>query len=442
LVRLLTRTAQSSIRRISGSRAVQKGCYRFLKNDKVTEDALIRELCERSTTLSAQRHVLCIQDTTEMNLSTHKHRLMDNSGLGRLDSKHPQLGFKMHSTLMMDASTHDVLGFSDVHLWHRPLDMANRRERKIDSLPVEEKESSKWINAASKSKYLLKEATAITFIEDREGDFYSQLSTIAGDNVHYIIRSRINRKTSTEFKAWDALALQPSVGSITIELGTDRRKKRTRKTVTLQVRYASITIPRTSIKNAANYPRQISLNIVEAYEEGQLKGINWKLLTTHSISCFEDAARIVEWYSLRWTVEQVHRLLKKKGFGLEDSELENGWAIRKLCILMLSALLRILQMNLAYNEPEGGQPIEEVFTADEVECLKIINPKLEGKTNKLHNNNDPTRAKWATWIIARLGGWTGYTSQGPPGVIILKRGLDRFAAIYFGWQLPRDVGTR
>ncbi len=141
-------------------------------------------------------------------------------------------------------------------------------------------------------------------------------------------------------------------------------------------------------------------------------------------------------------IEQVHRLLKKQGFGLEDSELESGWAIRRLCILMLSALLRIIQMNMAYNEPEGGQPIEEVFSAEEIACLKDINRRIQGKTEKLSNHNDPGRLKWATWIIARLGGWTGYASQGPPGIIILKRGLDQFSAIYFGWQIAKDVGTR
>lgn len=408
----------------------------------MSEVALIQELCERSAPLCIDRHVLCIQDTTEFNLSSHLHRIKAGSGLGRLDSSHPQLGFKMHSTLMLDARTSDVLGFSDVQLWDRPADMPNRRERKIDFLPVEDKESYKWIEAATNSKKLLEEADEITFIEDREGDFYSQLSTIAGGNVHYIIRSRFNRKTNGDHHAWDTLALQPPVGRIEITLSTDRRKHRSKKTVTLQLRFAPITIPRTELKNKASYPAHTSLNIVEAYEEGNPKGINWKLLTTHSINCFEDAAQIVEWYSLRWTIEQVHRLLKKKGFCLEDSELESGWAIRKLCILMLSALLRILQMNLAYNEPEGGQPIEEVFTSEEVDCLKIINRKLQGATEKLCNSNDETRLKWATWIIARLGGWTGYTSQGPPGVIILKRGLDKFAAIFFGWQLPRDVCTR
>lgn len=35
-----------------------------------------------------------------------------------------------------------------------------------------------------------------------------------------------------------------------------------------------------------------------------------------------------------------------------------------------------------------------------------------------------------------------YKSQGTLGIIVLKRGLDKFYDIYYGWQFARDVGTR
>ena len=408
----------------------------------MTEESLIKELCDRSSSLCTQRHVLCIQDTTEMNYHSHRNRIKENSGLGRLDTPQVALGFKMHSTLLVDAIEGNLLGFSDIHLWHRPLEMPDRKKREYTKLPIEEKESYKWISAANNSKQRLADAAMVTFVEDREGDIYEQLSTIYGGNIHYVIRSKSNRKTIEEQRAWEKLAKQPSLGSFTIELPTDYRKNRTRQKVNLKIRYTSITIPRGHhIKNGPAYPKETSVNIVEAYEENN-DGINWKLLTTHSINGFEDAYKIVHWYSERWLIEQIHRLLKHKGFQIEDSELESGWAIRKLCIIMLNALLRIIQMNLAYNEPEGGQPLEEVFNEEEIQCMQHINKKLQGKTLKLQNHNNPEKLKWATWVIARLGGWKGYESQGPPGIIVLKRGLDKFAAIFYGWELAIDVGTR
>lgn len=408
----------------------------------MTEQSLIDELCERSSMHCGQRHLLCIQDTTEMNFYSQKYRIKEDSGLGRLDGGKPNLGFKMHSTLMIDAYSSDILGFSNIQLWHRPLDMPDRKERNYQSLPIEDKESYKWITAVNKSKALLKDAATLTFIEDREGDIYEQLSSIATDNVHYIIRSKSNRNTTEGIKTWDLLNQQPHIGSYTIKLPTDHRKGRKKAEITLKVRFAKVNITKGShTKNGNLYPKSVALNAIEAYE-GTSKGISWKLLTTHDVKDFSDAYQIIEWYAQRWMIEQVHRLLKRKGFQIEDSELETGWAIRKLCILMLSALLRVFQMNLAYSEPEGGQPIEEVFSEEEIDCLNLLNEKLQGSTSKQKNNNDVAKLKWATWIIARLGGWKGYYSQGPPGIILLKRGLDKFSNIFFGWKLAKDVGTR
>ena len=107
---------------------------------------------------------------------------------------------------------------------------------------------------------------------------------------------------------------------------------------------------------------------------------------------------------------------------------------------MLSSILKIIQMKLAYDSEEEGQNIEEVFTQPEQECLNELNRKLEGKTDKLKNPFSPNQLKWATWIVGRLGGWKGYTSQRTLGLITLKTGLDKFYLIYEGWTLAKDVG--
>ncbi|MEJ7692230.1 MAG: hypothetical protein WKF69_04395, partial [Daejeonella sp.] len=92
-------------------------------------------------------------------------------------------------------------------------------------------------------------------------------------------------------------------------------------------------------------------------------------------------------------------------------------------------------------DPEEGQPIEEVFTSSEIEVLAHLNKKFQGKTAKSQNNNDPKKTKGVTWVIGRLGKWKGYNSQGPPGVICLKNGLDRFTNIMEGVGLAKDMYT-
>jgi hypothetical protein len=83
-----------------------------------------------------------------------------------------------------------------------------------------------------------------------------------------------------------------------------------------------------------------------------------------------------------------------------------------------------------------------VFSPEEVECKEDLLPKFEGKTGKQKNPHPRNNPAWATWMIARLGGWKGYASQRPPGVITLHDGWTRFHSIFLGWKVGRDVYKR
>jgi hypothetical protein len=106
-------------------------------------------------------------------------------------------------------------------------------------------------------------------------------------------------------------------------------------------------------------------------------------------------------------------------------------------MLAMMATLRILQMMLAY-EDENEQPIDEVFDKDQQQCLTMLNKQLEGETDKLKNPAKMNTLKWATCIIARLGGWKGYTSQRKPGPIVLQKGLAKFYHMYEGWTIHHN----
>jgi hypothetical protein len=64
---------------------------------------------------------------------------------------------------------------------------------------------------------------------------------------------------------------------------------------------------------------------------------------------------------------------------------------------------------------------------------------LEGKTAKQKNPHPPGSLAYATWVCARLGGWTGY--YGKPGPIVVLQGLLRFNVMREGWALARGGQT-
>ena len=435
----------SSIRQCFSDRASQKGCYRFLNNDKVSEKILIEEMVQRCSLLADQRHLIVIQDTSSFNLNTHYYRLKKDSGIGPIEDNF-NLGFFMHASLVMDAFTENMLGFSDVQLWHRIYDDAQRRN-KTKYFPIEQKESFKWIASCERTKEKFAEAQSITFVEDRDGDIYEQFARVYDNKTHLVIRSRKDRRLTEGTKLYATLNNEKVCGNYQVKITADPRNKKANRTALLHVRYKKAVLKKPDYCLNKSISSSMELNAVEAEEQGYngRDKIHWRLLTTHTVNGFEDAMNIIECYRKRWYIEQMFRLLKKQGFEMEASQLESGWAIRKLAELALNATLRILKLVYA-TEDENAQPIDEVFTKQEQKCLLQINKQQEGKTTKLSNPYKQQSLMWAKWIIARLGGWKGYKSQRNPGPITLKRGMDNFIQIFNGWclalKLYEDVGTQ
>jgi transposase len=84
-------------------------------------------------------------------------------------------------------------------------------------------------------------------------------------------------------------------------------------------------------------PQNIKLTIIEAKEiNTDVKNpICWRLLTTINVENLETALNCITWYTCRWVIEEVFRILKKEGFNIEESELTYAKSIRKLSLLMM-----------------------------------------------------------------------------------------------------------
>lgn len=403
------------------------------------ETDLISGICQETSKKVTGGHVLAIQDTTEFNFAWNRNRKKADSGLGRCRHQY-SLGFMLHPTLAINADTDEVYGFSHIHIWHREAGNGTKHTRDYHNQPVEEKESNKWTKSSLGSINTLKGAGQITIVEDREGDIYQQFCDVPNQHVHLLVRNSQDRRLDNGNTLRKHLAKLPSQGTYKIEIIQTVSSKQGKRKIELAVKFDKVTLIRPKILKG-NFPETIQINIIQAQEINPPSGqspVNWRLMTTHQIGSMKDATTVINWYSKRWYIEQVFRLLKRKGFQIGSSELESGWAIRKLTVLSMKSALTILQLRLS-QQSNNKVRATQVFSKLQIACLKGLNKQFQGNTNKQLNPHTSSSLAWATWIIARLGGWKGYESQRPPGLITLKYGLEKFDTMYQGLIMFKNV---
>ena len=122
---------------------------------------------------------------------------------------------------------------------------------------------------------------------------------------------------------------------------------RAARKATLSLRFGEVTILRPDGKDMKHLPKTVTLRLVEAVERDPPAGvepIHWRLLTTHAVDDVAMAWQIVDWYRLRWIIEQLFRLMKSDGLRLEDSQLETADALMKLTAIAARAACVILQL--------------------------------------------------------------------------------------------------
>ena len=351
------------ISQIAQNWAEQMGFYRFINNDRVTVDTLKQGLTRQCAQRVQGGHKLLIQDTSQFNYQHQASHIKDDSGLGVIGDG-VSLDFFLHPSLIIDADKEHCLGFSNIITWQRPPDQPDKHQRNYKAVAIEEKESYRWIESVEASREVLAGAARVTVIADREGDIYDLFDQVPEEKTDLLIRSRADRRL-VGGKLFEMLSEQPLAGTYSFKLRGDLRKGRTGRQAKIEIRFRAVELlrPSTARKTSAE---TILLYAIEARESPETvpeteKPILWRLLTTHRVESFSKALECLYWYTLRWYIEQVFRLLKKKGLNVESSELETGSSLVKLCLLSLGAVLDVMRLLLA-REGASDQPVGDVFT--------------------------------------------------------------------------------
>lgn len=421
---------QGSVPQACRSRSKTKAAYRFFENPETTMDKVLQSHYESTLQRVAQEElVLAVQDTTALDYSTHPA----TERLGPIAFKaNGRIGLLVHDTMAFSVEG-IPLGLVDVQCWARDFDDIGKKKRR-HQLPIEQKESHKWLVSFDKLSQAQKRCanTTLVSVGDREADIYELFELALRDPCapKLLVRAFQNRVLAGEQgHLWPKLAQQPISGIQ--EVSVPRRGKRPARIARLQVRFARLSLKPPGDK--AHLP-QLPIWAVYAKEVDHGAGvepIEWMLLTTAEVATLEQALEKMQWYTKRWGIEVYHRTLKS-GCKIEERQLGHADRIEACLAIDLVVAWRILHLTKLGRE------------VPDVPC-SVFFEEAQWKALVAYINRDPIAPKQppslreATRMLASLGGFLGRQCDGEPGTKSLWIGLQRLDDLTAMWMVMNDL---
>jgi Transposase DNA-binding len=311
--------------------ASTKAAYRFFSNDRVDEKEILSGHFQstRDRFSATDGLVLVLHDTTAFSFQRDAPDEIGatfkvNSGrdkAGRL-RQHTVCGILMHSSLIV--TTEGLpLGLCAVKFWTRKqFKGTNALKKTINPtrVPIEEKESMRWIDNIRQATALLQAPERCIHIGDRESDIYELFCAAQEVHTHSLVRTCVDRLAGDGTHS-DEMSHVEVQGSHRVEV---RDKNGDIAEALLELRYSRIRLL-PPIGKQDRYP-ELTLTVIYAQENGTPEGrepINWKLITDLPINSNEEAIEKLHWYASRWKIETFHKILKS-GCKAEESKLRTA----------------------------------------------------------------------------------------------------------------------
>lgn len=394
-----------------------KASYRLFANKKTSAEKILGVHQVRTKErMAGQRVVLVAQDTSYLDYSHHPSK----EGMGPIGTEQQTLsGLVMHSSLAMTPAGLP-LGILSQQLWAReksakPLTPAERKK-----VPIEEKESIKWLNTIDESDKFIPEGTQCVYVGDREADIFELFQHPRRHLSDLLVRAAQDRAICQPEvgRLWHHLERRPGEGQLKVHV--PERQGTPKREAIVTVRFDNITLrtPERLRSRLLDCP----LYAVLAQEETpppDVEPLCWLLLTTVPVRSFAEAHERIQWYCHRWQIEVYHKILKS-GCRVEQTQLAS--TDRLLPFLALFAIIawRIFWMTfLARHAPDA--PCTAFLAAAEWQALYAFTHKTASLPPSL-----PTVQQATLWI-AKLGGFLARQHDGFPGVTVFWRGWQRLA---------------
>ena len=325
--------------------ASTKAAYRFLANPRVSEEAILTGHFQatQSRFAATDSTVLILHDTTEFNFTRKNPTALGVTHLSRLgrppkDGRkrhHPVCGILMHSSLAV--TTEGLpLGLAAIKFWSRSeFKGTNALKRKSNPtrVPIEQKESYRWLENVRQSTVLFGEPPRCVPIGDRESDIYELFCTAQQIGTHFLLRTCVDRLAQDGRCTISKVMQQVRVKGFHRVCVKDRKGNWSEAVLEIKYHRLQVLPPMGKQKQ---YPA-LRLTVIYAQEQSIPEGrdrIDWKLITNLPVRSRPDALEKISWYALRWKIEMFHKILKS-GCQAQQSKLRTADRLANLLSVFL-----------------------------------------------------------------------------------------------------------
>jgi hypothetical protein len=395
-----------------------KAAYRLLNEEDATHPAVSSphwEATRREARAPGLGAVLFVQDGTELDYTAHP----GTSGLGFVGGGYGQ-GIELHTTLCVaPAREPRVLGMAFSHAWtrdHGPR-KGNETRAQRDARHKETDVRGDPLEAVGRAPDAAS-GTRWVSVGDRGSDVFSFLTRARALGWGCLVRSKHDRRVEGPGggpSRLHAFARSPTPVS-GFSLSLRARPGKPARTVALRLAFSPLTLQ----PPAHTVGEPIPAWCVRVWEdpEGQAEPLEWILVSTDAVEGEEDALRLVEWYRLRWLVEEYHKCLKT-GCRMESRQLSSRQGLTALLGFLGIVSVLLLQLKGRASLREVPEELKEALRA-------LSQGPLQGREER-----DYLRE------IAVLGGFLGRKSDGEPGWQTVWRGWSRLQDIALGMAIAR-----
>ena len=460
---LISRMAEHQsavVHHISKAWSEMTSFYRFLSNNRVKVEEILYHSCHLPDTSGLD--VLVLGDTSSYSLESHLGRIKDAHRLGVVENN-KSAGYFVQCMLATDASNEGILGMADLLFWNRAKrevkDTSKGKKVRKATYKIDwtDKETYKWSLGIENACHALSTAQSITFVFDQGADAYELYKDVSqkpcNAKVQLICRANYDRLAVWQdqvLRMSECLNQCETLGNYELSLpalnhystNAKRQVKRQARKAIIELRCCQIGLLPHGKGSGGPKEGALPFYLVEAKEKNKSlpsdeEIVHWRIITNIPTYTFDQAKRIVYYYTRRWMIEQLFRTTKSEGFRLEDTELESLDAILKQAAMAFQTACKVIQLVYARNRYDS-QPIQQIFTDQQIIVLEQLNQEYQGNTLLQKNPYPKNQISWAAWVIARLGGWKGYASKRPPGPITMLWGLEKFTVFVQAWTLMHN----